>query len=376
MNRFVYLDNNATTRLDNGIVEKVKPYLELQYGNPSSSYNFGKKIKNEIDNARLNVATVINANPKNIIFTSGGSEGNVSAFNHALKLNPTKRKVITTKIEHASIIEYCNLLSKADYQIIYLNIDINGKIDVKQLESEIDNNTAIVSIQWANNETGIISNIDEINKVIEKKKKQFNFIYHIDGVQVLGKMIVDVKSSIADIISFSGHKIHALKGIGFMYIKNSSEFIPLITGHQENNLRGGTENVIGIVTIGEACKILNDNLNEYINRMKETQSYLEIQLKDLPLNINGKKSNRLPNTTSITFNDMNGNETMYKLEANGICVSTGSACNSESSEPSYVLTAMGVKNPQNTIRISIDNTTTHSQIDYFVNKLKEIIKEK
>ena len=376
MNRFVYLDNNATTKLSERVKEKIKPYLDLQFGNPSNLYNFGKQVKQEINNAREEVAKFINCKAENIIFTSGGSEGNCAAINSAIKQLPNKKKIITTKVEHASILEYCKLLEKQGYNVVYLNVNNKGELDLGSLEKELDENVACVSIQFANNETGIIFDIEKIKKIIEAKKKQFDFVWHMDCVQALSKVPLDMQMLNADICSFSGHKIHAPKGCGFMYIKQPNTFIPLIAGHQENNLRGGTENVIGILAIGESIKEIRENFDKNLNTMIKIHGYLEEELEKIKcITINAKSSPRLQNTTSITFSNTNGNEIMFALERYGICVSTGSACNSQSSEPSYVLRAMNLTKPENVVRISINEITTKSQIDYFIENLILCIKE-
>lgn len=376
MNRFVYLDNNATTRISTAVQEKIKPYLDLQFGNPSSSYLFGKKVKIAVEDARAQVAKLINAKPNQIVFTSGGSEGNCAAINSAVKQFKNKHKIITTKIEHTSILEYFAILEKEDYRTTYINVNEAGDLDFAELEREIDDDTAGVFIQLANNETGVITNTAELQKVIKAKKKKHNFVFAMDCVQALGKMPLDVTKLGADICVFSGHKIHAPKGNGFMYIKEPKTFVPLIAGHQERGLRGGTENIVGIVAMGEVCSQILTNLALNTQRIAQTRAYLEEQLKKLTnLNINCYNSNRLANTTSVSFKNINGNELMFKLEKFGVCVSTGSACNSESSKPSHVLTAMGIKNAANTIRISIDENTSISHIDYFIEILTKCLKK-
>ena len=374
MNRFVYLDNNATTKIATTVKEKIQSYLDLQYGNPSSIYNHGVKVRKAVEDARINCAKLIKCNHKNLIFTSGGSESNATAFNSAINQYPNKKKIVTTRVEHSSILEYCDLLKNKGYQINYLDVDINCNINLKQLEAMIDDDTCIVSIQFANNEVGTIVLTDEAIKVINKLKQKFDFVFHIDCVQGLGKTLIDINKYGADFISFSGHKIHCPKGIGLLYIKDTKNFTPLITGHQEFNLRGGTENVVGIVAIGESCNYINTNFDEMQQKIKDVNEYLESKLKEVKgCTINCKDIKRIPNTTSITFDNFNGNKMLFALENKGICVSTGSACNSESSEPSYVLTSMGIKKPQNTIRVSIDENTSISQIDYFINHLKDIL---
>jgi len=371
MNRFVYLDNNATTKISANIREALLPYLDLQFGNPSSLYQHGVKIKRAVSKARENCAKLINCKPGNLIFTSGGSESNCAAFNSAINEFPNKKKIITTKVEHSSILEYCNLLKNKGYKIVYLDVDENCKINLKQLEREVDNNTCLVSIQLANNEVGTILIDNNLLESVKKLKQKYDFVFHIDSVQGLGKFPINVQKLNADMVSFSGHKIHCPKGIGMLYIKNTNTFTPLIAGHQEFNLRGGTENVLGIVAMGEASKYIFENFEEIIKSLTEKRDYLEKNLLNLKgLTINCKDVERIPNTTSITFDNIGGNNMMFKLEALGVHVSTGAACNSESSEPSFVLTSMGIKNPQNTIRVSIDENTTISQIDYFIEKLK------
>jgi len=375
MNRFVYLDNNATTKIASHIKEKLQPYLDLQYGNPSSIYGHGVKVRKVVEEARQHCANLIKCKPNNLIFTSGGSESNCSAFNSAIIQYPNKKKIITTKVEHSSILEYCQLLKRKGYEIIYLDVDMNCNINLKQLEKELDNNTCLVSIQLANNEVGTLVLTDEVVRKINQLKQKYDFVFHIDCVQGLGKIDIDTTKYNADFMSFSGHKIHCPKGIGLLYIKNTKLFTPLIAGHQEFNLRGGTENVLGIVAIGEACKYINENFTDIQAKIKEIHNYLELQLTTIKgIIINCKEVERIPNTTSITFDSISGNQMMFKLESYGICVSTGSACNSESSEPSYVLTSMGIKNPQNTIRISVDENTSTSQIDYLIRHLNNILK--
>ena len=375
MNRFVYLDNNATTKLSKIVQEKIQPFIDLQFGNPSSIYQHGVKIKKEVEEARKNCAKLIGCISENLIFTSGGSESNCSAINSAF-CQSGRKKIVTTKVEHSSILEYCHLIKKRGAEIVKLGVDQNCKLDLNELEKAVDKNTSLLSVQFANNEVGTILLTDEVIEKIKALKKKYRFLFHVDGVQALGKIKVDVEKLGADFVSFSGHKIHCPKGIGLLYIKDTEKFIPLIAGHQERNLRGGTENVLGIVALGAAAKYIDDNFDEIDKKIKETHDYLESQLMKIPdLTINCQKVNRIANTTSITFKKTSGNQLMFKLDQKGICVSTGSACNSESSEPSYVLTSMKIKNPQNTIRVSVDENTTKSQIDYFVANLKEIIYE-
>lgn len=374
MNRFVYLDNNATTKLSERVREKLLPYLDLQFGNPSSIYAHGTKVRKAVEDSRFLCSSLVGCASSNLIFTSGGSESNCTAFNSALNQFPNRKKIITTKVEHSSILEYCSMLEKRDFEIVYLDVDENCNIDLKQLENAVDGNTALLSIQYANNEVGTILLTDKVLKVVEKLKKKHGFLFHVDAVQALGKCEFELSKTNADFVSFSGHKIHCPKGIGMLFVKDTKNFVPLIAGHQEFGLRGGTENVLGIVALGCACEYIKFDLSSIEKKLNEINLYLEEKLKRINgLTINCQKVKRIPNTTSITFDEMSGNKLLLKLDKSGICVSTGSACNSESSEPSYVLTSMGIKNPQNTIRISVDENTTKSQIDYFVDNLKDCL---
>lgn len=374
MNRFVYLDNNATTKLSEKVRESVLPYLDLQFGNPSSVYVHGTKVRKAVDDARFRCANLVGCKPQNLIFTSGGSESNCSAFNSAISQMPERKKIVTTKVEHSSILECCKMLEKRGFEVVYLDVDKNCNLDAKQLEREVDENTALLSVQFANNEVGTILLTDAILKKIEKLKKKHGFLFHVDGVQALGKCEIDLSKTDVDFASFSGHKIHCPKGIGLLYVKDTQNFVPLIAGHQEGGLRGGTENVVGIVAMGTACEFMRFEIPKLRANLLEMRNYLEGELKKIgSLVINCEKVDRIPNTTSVTFDEISGNKLMLKLDSRGVCVSTGSACNSESSQPSYVLTSMGIENPQNTIRISIDENTTKSQIDYFIASLKDCL---
>ncbi len=375
MNRFVYLDNNATTKVSDEVKSKVLPFLDLQFGNPSSLYQHGAKIKKEIEAARKNCAQLIGCKEENILFTSSGSEANCAAINSAIWQFPNKKKIITSKVEHSSILEYCKMLEARGFEVVLLDVDENCQINLQQLAKELDKNTAIVSIQFANNEVGAILQTAKLLKIIKEKKKLFDFVYHVDCVQALGKTDLKVNKLSADFASFSGHKIHAPKGIGMLFVKQPSKFVPLVAGHQERNLRGGTENVVGIIAMGEACRLIVEGLKDNVEKLRKIQQFLEEELQKLGgIKINCQKAKRLPNTTSINFEGFEGNKLMFQLEKFGICVSTGSACNSESSKPSYVLTSMGLRNPQNTIRVSIDENTSVSQIEYFIKNLKEVLK--
>lgn len=371
MNKEIYFDNNATTKVDESVLNEMLPYLKEQYGNPSSTYSFGKNIKDKITNIRKNIAKLINADYQEIIFTSCASESNTTAIMNAVKSNPNKKHIITTKVEHASILETCKHLEKEGYRITYLNVDSQGKLDLKELESSITEDTLLISIMMANNELGNIYPIKEIGQIA----KNNNILFHCDAVQAIGKVIVDVKEMNIDTLSLSGHKIHAPKGIGVLYVKKDIEFNPLIFGHQENNRRGGTENVPYIIAIGKAIEnILNDpDSNINIKKLRDDlEQKIITNIEDVK--IYGDKENRLPNTLNVAFKGVNAEELLLMLESFNIFVSTGSACNSELAEPSHVLVACNADlENYSPIRISLGKYNTEEEIDFFLKRLITIV---
>lgn len=372
MNLNIYFDNNATTKCDEEVLNTMLPYFNNQYGNPSSIYSFGKDIKNEITKARKKVAELINADESEIIFTSCASESNVTAIMSAIRNNPTKKHIITTSVEHASILETMNYLKSIGYKITYLSVDEQGKIDLQELEDSIDEATCLITVMMANNEIGNIYPIKEIGKIAKKH----NILFHCDSVQAVGKIKIDVRDLNIDTLSLSGHKINAPKGIGVLYVKNQIPFTPLVFGHQEKNRRGGTENAAYIIGLGKAIDlILKDNyqLNNYL---KDLRDYLEDQIRKNidDIIIYGDLNNRLPNTSSIAFKGVKAEELMLILESFNIYVSTGSACNSETKEPSHVLKACNVDlNNYSPIRVSLGKYNTKEEVDIFVKKLISIV---
>ena len=371
MNSKIYLDNNATTKCDEKVLNAMLPYLNNQYGNPSSTYSFGKEIKDEIINARKNVAKLLNADESEIIFTSCASESNVTAIMNAVRNYPYKKHIITTKVEHASIIETMKYLESIGYEITYLSVDNLGRINVEELENSITDNTCLISVMMANNEIGNIYPVKEIALIAKKH----NILFHCDSVQAIGKIKIDVKQLGIDTLSLSGHKIHAPKGIGVLYVKNGIPFTPLIFGHQEYNRRGGTENVPYIIGLGKAVEsILNDYKSN--EKLKELRDYMEVEIKKNieDIMIYGDLENRLPNTSSIAFKGVKAEELLLMLESFNIFVSTGSACNSEIAEPSHVLTACNadLKN-YSPIRVSLGKYNTKEEIDTFIKRLINIV---
>lgn len=372
MNQKIYLDNNATTKVDDEVLEAMLPYLKSQYGNPSSIYSFGKDVTEKIKNSKKNIAKLLNAQEDEIIFTSCASESNVTAIMSAVKNNPNKKHIITTKVEHASILETMKNLENNGYNITYLSVDKNGKLDLEELKSKITNDTCLISVMMANNEIGNIYPIKEIDEIA----KEQNILFHCDAVQAIGKVKIDVKDLTIDTLSLSGHKIHAPKGIGVLYVKNGTNFTPLIFGHQENNRRGGTENVPYIVGLGKAAElIINDNY-KVNNTLKELRDYMENEIKNNidDVIIYGDLENRLPNTSSIAFKGVSANELLLMLESFNIFISTGSACNSKLAEPSHVLVACNADlDNYSPIRISLSKDNTKEEIDILIKRLVSIV---
>ena len=368
MDSLIYFDNNATTKIDEEVFNAMLPYLKEEYGNPSSIYSIGRKTKEEITKARENIAKLLNSKPENIIFTSCGSESNITAINSSIKLNPNKKHIITTKVEHASIMEMMSALEKDGYTVTYLNVDNRGCLDLDELKKSIRPDTCLISIMMANNEIGNIYPIKEIAKIAHDN----DIIIHCDAVQALGKIKIDVEDLDVDYLSVSGHKINAPKGIGALYIKNSDNFTPLIFGHQEKNRRGGTENVPYIIGLGKAAEIILKDNYQKEKEIESLRDYLEEEVeKNIEdIHIYGDKQNRTPNTSSIAFKGVKADELMLVLESFNIYVSTGSACNSEIALPSHVLTACKANlEDYSPIRISLGRYNTKEEIDEFVKVL-------
>lgn len=368
----IYLDNNATTKCSNEVLDAMLPYLKDVFGNPSSTYAFGKDVREKVNEARSNVAKLLKAKSEEIIFTSCASESNVTAIMNAVRNNPIKKHIITTSIEHASIIETMKYLEETGYNITYLKVNQMGQIDLEELENSIREDTCLIAIMMANNELGNIYPIKKIGEIA----KRHNVLFHCDAVQAVGKIDINVNEMGMNTLSLSGHKIHAPKGIGVLYVKEGTSFTPLIFGHQESNRRGGTENVPYIIGLGRAAQsILNDIDSN--KRIEELRDYMENKIRENieDIRIYGDLENRMPNTSSIAFRGVTAEELMLMLESFGILVSTGSACNSEIAEPSHVLVACGADlENYSPIRISLSKYNTKDEIDNFVRSLINIIK--
>ena len=370
-----YFDNNATTRIAPEVVDAMIPFLRDLWGNPSSAYFFGSQVGKHVEDARKQVAALINADPKEIVFTSCGTESNNSAIHSALVTNPGKRHVITTAVEHSANINFGEYLRKMGFEVTFLPVEPDGSLDVHLLEKTIRPDTAIVSVMYANNETGVIFPIEEIAAICRSK----GVLFHTDAVQTPGKLKLDVKNLGCDFLSLSAHKLHAPKGIGCLYVKRRTKYQPyVIGGHQERGKRGGTENVANIVAFGRAAELVMDKLNEENTRVRGLRDRLENTiLATIPNTIrNGAKESRLPNTTNIAFEFVEAEAILLLLDGLGICASSGSACTTGSLDPSHVLTAMGLSpmRARGCVRFSLGIYNTDEEVDYLLKHLPPIIK--
>jgi cysteine desulfurase len=364
----IYTDNNATTKVADEVIEEMVPYFGEFYGNPSSMHTFGDQVGKKLKQARQKVADLIHADPEEIVFTSCGTESDNSAVFSALNANPDKKRIITSNVEHPAILNLFKYLrDKKGYDAVFVPVDEKGHLDLDMLYDSLSDDTAIVSLMWANNETGVIFPIPEIAEKVKEK----GILFHTDAVQAAGKIPIDVSKATVDLLSLSGHKIHAPKGIGVLYVKKGIKFHPyLIGGHQEKGRRGGTENTVSIIGLGRACELAAEHLPVMNTQVKELRDYLQNQLLEkIPsVSVNGDLENRLPNTLSIGFDAVEGESILLMLDREGICASSGSACTSGSLDPSHVLMAMKVpfKSAHGTIRFSLSHYNTKEEMDHIV----------
>ncbi len=370
----IYADNNATTQIAPSVLDEMMPYLKDYYGNPSSMHTFGGQVGKKIQEARAQTASLLNATPEEILFTSCGTESDSTAINAAIRSNPTKKHIVTTRVEHPAVKNLCEKLAKDGFRITYVPVDQNGALDLDFLYQSLTDDTAIVSIMWANNETGVIFPVEKIASVVKGK----GIAFHTDAVQAVGKIPIDLKNSDIDMLSLSGHKIHAPKGIGALYIRKRTKFSPfLIGGHQEKGRRGGTENVASIIGLGAASRFSQELMEKENTEVKNLRDTLEKGLLEKIEHsfVNGEKERRLPNTTSIAFEYVEGEAILLMMDQFGICASSGSACTSGSLEPSHVLRAMGVPftAAHGTIRFSLSTYNTMEEVNRIIEKLPPII---
>ena len=374
-----YFDNAATTRIKEEVLEEMFPYLSLEYGNPSSIYGLGRRSKKAIETARGRVASLLNCKSNEITFTSCGSESDNMALKGMAVLQKSKgtgkNHIITSKIEHPAILNSCHTLEKLGFKITYLDVDKEGFVNLDTLINSITDKTFLISVMYANNEIGTIQPISKIAKIA----KAHNIIFHTDAVQAVGNVPIDVKRLGVDMLSLSGHKLYAPKGIGAIYIKEGLEIERFLDGgHQEKNRRSGTENVAEIVGLGKACNIAQYDMSSYINKLKHFRDYFinQIRQKFPNCHINGSLEQRLPGNCNLCFENINSSELLLKLDAVGICASGGSACSSGDTAPSHVLSAIGVPNDlaRGALRITFGDFNTFEDVEFLIKSLEEILK--
>ncbi len=371
-----YFDNSATTKIKNEVLNEMIPYLTKEYGNPSSLYSIGRRAKRAIDKSRMQVAELINCKPNEIYFTGCGSESDNMGIKGVAYANKEKgNHIITSKIEHPAVLETCRNLETKGFEVSYINVDKDGRINLEELQNAIKPTTILISIMYANNEIGTIQPIRAIAQIAKKN----NIIFHTDAVQAVGNVPIDVMRDDIDMLSMSAHKINGPKGIGVLYIKNGIQLEKFMNGgHQEKDKRAGTENVAGIVGMGKACEIANKNLYRHINILTKLRDYYILRLQnELPdkIRINGSMNNRLPGNANISFEGIEASELIFKLDERNICVSSGSACSSGNASPSHVLTAIGTpeKYLGSAIRTTFGENNTFEEIEYLVRTIKNII---
>jgi len=371
----VYLDNNATTQVAPEVIEAMMPFFKELWGNPSSMHHFGGQVKKYIDTAREQVADLINAEPSEIVFTSCGTEGDNTAIRGAAEASGKNIRIITTRVEHPAVLGPCRHLKEQGHEVIELGVNSSGQLDLTEFRKVLGKEPAIVSIMWANNETGVIFPIPEIALIA----KEQSAVLHTDAVQVAGKFSIDVRKTPLDMLSISGHKIHAPKGIGALYIRKGTKVNTfLIGGHQENGRRGGTENVPYIVGLGQACVLAKKHMQDETTRIAKLRDRLEAGLlASCPdTTVNGDRVHRLPNTTNISFQYIEGEAILYHLSDIGVAASSGSACTSGSLEPSHVIRAMGVPftSAHGSTRFSLSRYNTAEEIEYVIETMPAIVK--
>lgn len=370
----IYLDNNATTQVAPEVMEAMLPYFGDQYGNPSSMHTFGGQVSDAVDKAREELASLIGATPDELIFTASGSESDNTAFWSALTSQPEKRHIVTSRVEHPAVMNVCQYWEREGYHVSYIGVDDKGRIDMEEYEKALTPDTALVSIMFANNEVGNVYPILELSRLAREK----GILFHTDAVQAIGKIAIDLKNLPVDMLSLSGHKINAPKGIGALYVRKGVRFRPFVRGgHQEKGRRAGTENVPYIVALGMAAHLAASHIDEERTKVAQLRDRLEQGLlSSIPdSRVNGDLSSRLPNTTNISFKNVEGEAILLMIDRLGIAASSGSACTSGSLEPSHVLRAMGVpfNYAHGSIRLSLSRYTTKEDIDYVVKEFPPVI---
>ncbi|MCX6354957.1 MAG: cysteine desulfurase NifS [Candidatus Aureabacteria bacterium] len=371
----VYLDNNATSRISPEVLEAMMPFLRDLYGNPSSMHLFGGQVRKNIDRARQQVANLLGADEDEIIFTGCGTESDNTAILSALAADSCRQHIVTTRVEHPAVLGPCKKLEKDGHTVKWLSVDARGMLDLDEARRAIGDCTGVTSVMYANNETGVIFPVEEVGAIA----KNAGSFFHVDAIQAVGKIPLNMRNSTIDYLSLSGHKLHAPKGIAALYIRKGTKFSPLIIGgHQEMGRRGGTENVASIVGLGAACELARKYMEQELTDVKRLRDKLERALLAAApdARLNGHPEMRLPNTSNISFEYVEGEAILLRLNELGICASSGSACTSGSLEPSHVLRAMGIPYTaaHGSIRFSLSRYTTEEEIDFVIEHVPPIIK--
>ncbi len=375
MDRIVYFDNNATTRVAEEVFEEIRPYFCELYGNPSSMHTFGGQVGRKIREAREKVAALLGCEPSEVIFTGCGTESDNTAIKGTLAAYPNKRKLITSRVEHPAVLQVCRELENSGYTVVEIGVDRSGRLDMDQLTEQVDDDTALVTMMYANNETGTIFPIDEIAELASSR----GAVFHTDAVQAVGKIPMNLSARLGiDLLSISGHKLHSPKGIGVLFVRKGTRLTPFVLGgHQEGGRRAGTENVPGIIGLGKACELAAENMEQEVTRVGRLRDKLEKAILDKcpDCMVNGDTENRLPNTSNVSFEYIEGEAILLMLDKYGICASSGSACTSGSLEPSHVLRAMGVPftAAHGSVRFSLSRYNSEEEIDYAIGKIPPII---
>lgn len=372
--REIYLDNNATTKVDEAVFREMSPYFCELYGNPSSMHFFGGQVQGKVVEARNRVANLLGASSEEIIFTACGTESDNTAIRSALEVFPERRHIITSRVEHPAVLTQCRNLTQKGYRVSEIGVDGEGRLNMDEYAAAVSADTAIVSLMWANNETGVIFPVEEAAAIAKSK----GAIFHTDAVQAVGKIPIIMEDSNIDMLSISGHKLHAPKGIGVLYVRRGTPFRPfLVGGHQEKSRRAGTENTASIIALGKACELAATHMELENNQVRAMRDRLQeaLMASISHARINGGLAERLPNTLSIAFEFVEGESILMLLSELGICASSGSACTSGSLEPSHVLRAMGVPFTcaHGSVRFSLSRYTTNAEIDTVIRELPPII---
>jgi cysteine desulfurase len=370
----VYLDNNATTQVAPEVLEAMLPYFHELYGNPSSMHSFGGQVMKQVRKAREQLAALLGASPEEIIFTSCGTESDNAAIHSALASCPDKRHIVTSRVEHPAVRALCAHLATQGYRLTELPVDGEGRLDMEQYKRALTPDTAIVSLMWANNETGVVFPVEKAAEIARER----HILFHTDAVQAVGKIPINLANTHIDMLSLSGHKLHAPKGIGVLYLRKGTKFSPfLIGGHQERGRRGGTEATPSIIGLGVAAELAQKKMDIENTFVKDLRDRLEKSILEIVPNskVNGDRASRLPNTTNISFEFVEGEGILLLMDEYGICASSGSACTSGSLQPSHVLRAMGIPftMAHGSIRFSLSVYNTDEEIDFVIEKLPPII---